>query len=348
MGFTTEDIFGSVFGPQAPGTAPRPGFPELLLGAVGSASQDARSPIARGLGAFSGVLGQQLGTERNDPQAAFLRQLQAIPFEPVQPTQERSASLSASISPGQPGVSGPTRIGPSVTVPPPPAGTFREEVSRVPPGQERRDLFSLAGPKGLGISSVFRPPTPVTRRPGDIPGVVGPAGKFQQTGPQIPPSKLRTPSADLFVNKEGRYMIKAIDQHGAVEIKPTGQFAPSKGRTETQSQRERRNVSNLKNQFDTVAAQLAALRKDVNPPRALLIAQPVGPKRDKARNDWLADRQKAIDKLVGQIRNISNAINKITKANPGSAPPRLNLEITPNIPQNQSSVLDRGRQIAGG
>jgi len=343
MGFTVDKLFGE---PPA-GAPPRAGFPELLLSAVGSASTDARSPIARGLGAFSGVLGQQLGTERTDPQANFIRQLQAIPFEPVEPTRQLGpASLSATINQAGAKTSEPPKLGRDILVPPPPATNFADLVSRVRPGQERIDRFSLAGPSGIGVSAVHRPPRPVILRPGDIPGVQGPGGKVQQTGPQIPPSKLRTPTTQLIVNKEGRYVIQAIDENGAVSFRPTGEFAQPKGTPERQSSINRKRVMNLTAQFDTVQSQLTELRKNTQPPRALMQSVPAGPKRDKLLQDWRADRQKGIAKLVNEIRNISFQINKITKANPAVL--ELKIQQPEGPPRDQASILERGRQIAGG
>lgn len=119
MGFTTDNLFGSVLGPQAPGTAARPGLTELLLRTVGPLSRDAANPIARGLGAFGGVLGRQIGAERIDPAtiragiaqpaleaAQGVRVNQNPALAPGSPFPDRQALLASLAERGAPALSG--------------------------------------------------------------------------------------------------------------------------------------------------------------------------------------------------------------------------------------------------
>jgi len=306
MGFTTEDIFGSVFGSQAPGTAPRPGFPELLLGAVGSASQDARSPIARGLGAFSGVLGQQLGTERNDPQAAFLRQIQQIPFEPPKPTtiQTPVPSLAPSLSGTPIGAGNVARPGPPL-----PPSNVRQMIAQIPVNQRQNQLGAF-GPKGIPISQALPPSRLVSGQPGTKFGVQTPGG-FQQTG-EIKGQRLQTPTVTYkpSQNDDGSTTIKALkkDHLGRISVEDTGEKPADPN--ETLSLKKARRGRLLSLEFQLNVKDLELLEDEAQDPKALSLMSEAD--RKKSILDFRREKQRIKNNIRKEIERIRRQVKALT------------------------------------
>ncbi len=223
-----------LFGPQKPGLPPRPGLLELALRGAGPLSQDAASPLLRGLGQFGGILGQEIQARRVDPKAAFSRQLQAIPFKPVQPTTTRKPVPSVA-----PTLEG-TPLGRGtvpITTPPPSPRTLLEKIQRIPPGQGREQISGAI--QALGAGGVFQPPgRAVFAAPGTVPSdpfTGKPIGPPLPAKPAIPKS-LNTNDLRAFVSSNGAIRGQTIPDEMTLEQGKKTLADIQKGKVEVSAQ----------------------------------------------------------------------------------------------------------------